>query len=212
MRRLVTLLETLRSEFADVRSAVLREVDTMHSALHDEEGLAVRGEWAQLAIVRNGHPTNAVPVLADILRRVSHLALGIPSGAVEVSIMRPGTRIRAHTGPGAHKWRIHVPLRVPAGARMRVTDLAATWREGEPFVFDDSFEHEVLFRVNATQAFWTVPAKGHDHIAPIPADLGPWTQGQTPQHRIVLILDVWHPLIDSEDARNRVREALDYAR
>ena len=52
-----------------------------------------------------------------------------------------------HTGPTNCRLRAHLGLSVDKGdearMRLRVADKTLRWREGEIFVFDDSFEHEV---------------------------------------------------------------------
>jgi FkbH-like protein len=59
------------------------------------------------------------------------------------SVMRPGSHVEPHCGSTNAKLRVHVPLVVPRGCRMRVGDRMVYWKEGEPVVFDDSYEHEV---------------------------------------------------------------------
>jgi len=61
------------------------------------------------------------------------------------SALAPGTHVTPHHGPTNKKLRCHLPLCVPPGAgccRLRVADQVVEVKEGEPFVFDDSFEHE----------------------------------------------------------------------
>ncbi|KAF0686005.1 Aste57867_22159 [Aphanomyces stellatus] len=61
------------------------------------------------------------------------------------SALAPRTHITAHHGPTNKKLRCHLPLVVPPGegaCRLRVGDETIYVREGECFVFDDSFEHE----------------------------------------------------------------------
>jgi aspartate beta-hydroxylase len=84
-----------------------------------------------------------------------------PYGHTFFSAMAPRTHITPHTGPTNRKLRIHVPLVVPqregagagAGAhgggggggalcRLRVGPHTRPVREGRPFAFDDSFQHE----------------------------------------------------------------------
>merc|ERR1712217_909870 len=60
------------------------------------------------------------------------------------SIVAPGGHLKPHCGPSNGFLNIHLPLIVPMGSWIRVG--APPWRmwtEGEPVVFDDSFEHEV---------------------------------------------------------------------
>jgi len=58
------------------------------------------------------------------------------------SRMRPGAHIPPHFGTANNRLTVHLPLIVPAGCSIRVGDEIHTWREGELFAFDDSFEHE----------------------------------------------------------------------
>ncbi|RHY95049.1 hypothetical protein DYB35_013545 [Aphanomyces astaci] len=60
------------------------------------------------------------------------------------SAMAPQTHITKHHGPTNKKLRCHLPLVVPSpdSCRLRVGDDVVSVREGECFVFDDSFEHE----------------------------------------------------------------------
>ena len=62
------------------------------------------------------------------------------------SILAPGYHIPAHRGVSKGIIRGHLGLMVPADrekCRMRVGEAICVWREGEVFVFDDTFEHEV---------------------------------------------------------------------
>ena len=66
------------------------------------------------------------------------------------SLMGPGTHAHAHSGPTNCRLRAHLTLKVGnSKARpknwsgMRVADKFVSWTEGEVFVFDDSFDHEV---------------------------------------------------------------------
>ncbi|TYZ65240.1 hypothetical protein PybrP1_012336 [[Pythium] brassicae (nom. inval.)] len=60
------------------------------------------------------------------------------------SALAPRTHVARHHGPTNKKLRCHLPLVVPphGACRLRVGDRMIDVREGECFVFDDSFEHE----------------------------------------------------------------------
>jgi 2-methylisocitrate lyase-like PEP mutase family enzyme len=73
------------------------------------------------------------------IRRAVAAARGRPSFAV----LSPGARLQAHCGPTNARLRVHIGLSVPENAAMRVGNETRRWREGEAFIFDDSFEHEV---------------------------------------------------------------------
>lgn len=58
------------------------------------------------------------------------------------SILRPHTRIEPHHGVTNARVVIHIPFRVPAGCYLELIGVGRHhWREGEPLVFDDTFEH-----------------------------------------------------------------------
>ena len=62
-------------------------------------------------------------------------------------------------------------LRIPEGntkTQLRVADKYLEWQDGEMFIFDDSFDHEV------------------------------WHFNNKDKPRMVLILDLWHPELSSE--------------
>ena len=58
------------------------------------------------------------------------------------SILSERGHIPAHYGPFKGILRYHLGLPVPQGARLRVGDEVRPWKEGEGFIFDDTFEHE----------------------------------------------------------------------
>lgn len=76
------------------------------------------------------------PATARLLARIPGLTTAM------FSILAEGAHIPAHHGPYKGILRYHLGLRVPAGARLRVGDETRPWREGEGFIFDDTYEHE----------------------------------------------------------------------
>ncbi len=62
------------------------------------------------------------------------------------SIMSPRYHVARHKGVTKSILRAHLGLMIPKDAencRMRVDDEICVWREGEIFVFDDTYDHEV---------------------------------------------------------------------
>ena len=62
------------------------------------------------------------------------------------SILSPGKHIPAHRGAWNGILRLHVGLMVPQPrerVKIRVGNDFYSWREGEAFIFDDTFNHEV---------------------------------------------------------------------
>ena len=58
------------------------------------------------------------------------------------SLLKPRTRIPAHTGVTNVRLVAHLPLIVPEGCGFRVGNETRTWVPGKAWVFDDTIEHE----------------------------------------------------------------------
>ena len=58
------------------------------------------------------------------------------------SILKPHTRIPAHTGVTNTRAIVHLPLIVPDGCGFRVGGETRQWQVGKAFAFDDTIEHE----------------------------------------------------------------------
>lgn len=56
--------------------------------------------------------------------------------------LAPHTHVKPHVGWAASVYRLHLPLVVPEGCRMRVGTETRYWKEGKCVVFDDTVEHE----------------------------------------------------------------------
>ncbi len=68
------------------------------------------------------------------------------------SVLKPHTRIPAHTGVSNVRSIVHLPLIVPDGCRFRVGGETREWREGAAWVFDDTIEHEAWNDSNEPRA------------------------------------------------------------
>lgn len=58
------------------------------------------------------------------------------------SLLAPRTHIPPHHGVANFRVVCHLPLVVPPGCRFRVGGDTREWRPGEPWIFDDTIEHE----------------------------------------------------------------------
>jgi aspartyl/asparaginyl beta-hydroxylase (cupin superfamily) len=58
------------------------------------------------------------------------------------SLLKPKTRIPAHTGVTNVRLVTHLPLIVPDGCGFRVGNEVRQWVPGKAWVFDDTIEHE----------------------------------------------------------------------
>jgi aspartate beta-hydroxylase len=91
------------------------------------------GQWFRQAAAR-------FPRTAAILERIPAEQR---AGVIMFSWLHPGTHIISHCGFTNGRLRIHLGLKTPAGARIRVHGEERTWDAGRCLVFDDSIEHEV---------------------------------------------------------------------
>ncbi len=73
----------------------------------------------------------------------------IDRSEIQLSTLEPGTHIPAHRGGANVRLTVHLPLYVPPGdTRIRVADEVRGWREGEPMIFDDTYDHEAYNRTS----------------------------------------------------------------
>ncbi len=62
------------------------------------------------------------------------------------SVLKPGAEIPPHFGQTNASLTVHFPLVIPERVGIRVANHRHTWRPGETFIFDDSFEHKAWNR------------------------------------------------------------------
>ncbi|WP_315765122.1 aspartyl/asparaginyl beta-hydroxylase domain-containing protein [Sphingomonas sp. Y38-1Y] len=83
------------------------------------------------------------PATTGALEETVPLAqMGRRTPNVFFSILKPHTRLPAHTGVSNARAIVHLPLIVPPSCGFRVGGETREWREGEAFAFDDTIEHE----------------------------------------------------------------------
>lgn len=104
-------------------------------------------DWSAFHLWRFGVRDDAhcrrCPATVAALEAIVPLAqMGRRTPNVFFSILRPHTRLPAHTGVSNARAIIHLPLIVPPGCGFRVGGETREWREGEAFAFDDTIEHE----------------------------------------------------------------------
>ena len=140
------------------------------------ESLSDTGKWAQYELYRQGRKVvrncKNAPITCNLVDSITQIAQN-RRGQVKFSVMEAGTHVYAHSGPTNCRLRVHVGLQIPghssssvaseSSTRLRVADQYLTWKNGEMFIFDDSYDHEV------------------------------WHDNPQKEARVVLILDLWHP-------------------
>lgn len=158
----------------------MSDVGGRPGALHDG-GLTKSGKWKEVPLFANmsmkREYTDLFPELTRILQAHCGDATGLAfcgGGDVIFSVLTPGARLRPHCGPSNSRLTCHLGIDIPRslkqGCRIRVANEPARgWEEGKCIVFDDSFEHEVIYEYDQSK------------------DDGPY-----PGDRVVLLMNFWH--------------------
>lgn len=102
--------------------------------------------WGACFLWEYGKPNQQVldrcPTTAQALARVPQNHIPGRAPTAFFSILKPRTRIPAHTGVSNTRAIIHLPLVVPDGCGFRVGGETRQWQVGKAFAFDDTIEHE----------------------------------------------------------------------
>jgi aspartyl/asparaginyl beta-hydroxylase (cupin superfamily) len=102
--------------------------------------------WSVFYLWRDGKPVEdhlqRCPRTAQLLPTLPLLDIAGYAPTVFFSILDARSHIPAHTGVTNTRVIVHVPLIIPPGCRFRVGSQTREWRVGEPWVFDDTIEHE----------------------------------------------------------------------
>ena len=135
--------ETIRAE-AEAVLAFRDNIPAFHELSPDQYRLSTGKNWKTHVMFGFGQRletnTKLTPVTAELLERVPNLQTAM------FSILSPGYHIPAHKGVTKGILRSHLGLIIPKDreqCRIRVDDTITAWKEGEIFVFDDTYEHEV---------------------------------------------------------------------
>lgn len=103
-------------------------------------------DWSAKFLWRHGKRDEAVcaqcPETARILESLPLQRIAGRAPTIFFSVLKPHTRLPAHSGVSNIRAIIHLPLIVPPGCGFRVGGETREWREGEAFAFDDTIEHE----------------------------------------------------------------------
>ncbi|GEO00091.1 hypothetical protein NSE01_19230 [Novosphingobium sediminis] len=119
-------------------------------------------DWSACFLLEYGVPNAAVIERCPHTARVlDSLPLArIPGRAPNAffSMLRPRSRIPAHTGVTNTRAIIHLALDVPPGCGFRVGGETRQWVEGKAFAFDDTIEHEAWNDSDARRAVLIIDA------------------------------------------------------
>lgn len=135
-----------------------------------------QGQWSLFHLQNQGQwlEENAkyCPKTINILSTLPNLMTENVFGNVYFSVLYPGTDIAEHYGSTNIRIRCHLGLLVPSNCYLTVGGESHHWKARECLVFDDSYLHSA-----------------HHH----------GSVGDGP--RIVLLMDLWHPGITSQERR-----------
>lgn len=103
-------------------------------------------DWGAIFLWEYGEANQAIiercPITARTLDSLPQQKIVGRAPSAFFSMLKPHTRIPAHTGVTNTRAIIHLPLIVPEGCGFRVGGEIRPWIVGKPFAFDDTIEHE----------------------------------------------------------------------
>lgn len=118
-----------------------------HMSDGQESWKALQGseDWNALHLYKDAKRQScaeAFPVTLAAMQNVPLVEMFGEPMEVFFSVLKPGTHIPPHFGLSNSRLTAHLPLIIPDNCEIRVSDHVHKWREGELFLFDDSFDHE----------------------------------------------------------------------
>jgi len=117
-----------------------------HEALAQWQALNNNLDWGALHLLKEGQRigvnADACPVTMELLSHVPQPRIATASPNALFSLLAPHKVIPPHVGVNNARLLCHVPVDIPPGCWFRVGAETRFWKEGEPFVFDDTIEHE----------------------------------------------------------------------
>lgn len=171
-RRQFAFLNNIEANWETIRDEIkplLQHRDALpvfQELSRDQRKIAKDDNWHVFVLYGFGgkHETNCArtPLTSKLLENVPRLQ------TAWFSILAPNYHVPAHRGVTKGILRCHLGIQIPKDperCRMRVGDKTCVWREGELFVFDDTYEHEVwndtdeervvlLFDFDRPMRFW----------------------------------------------------------
>ncbi|XP_076434857.1 aspartate beta-hydroxylase domain-containing protein 2-like [Babylonia areolata] len=162
-------LEEIQREFGDLMSSGGVASDAGYWKVNETP----TGRWGICHLLDQGVLTKAAAVCPVTWQTVCSLRAAMTDnlfGNVAFSVIEPGTTIAMHFGPTNIRIRCHLGLQTPAGCQLTVADQSLQWSQGKLLCFDETYLHGVQ-------------------------STGMAAGGEA---RVVLMVDLWHPDLDSE--------------
>ena len=172
-------------ELLDVDAREARHTTTSVFCSYLSQALA-SGDWADVGLyynaMRNDGNASRAPATSALLCQNKELrrhATSCPFGSAYFSLLRPGTRLSPHCGPTNARLRAHLGLVVPEGD-IRI-------RCGDEPARKWAEGEVIVFDDSFEHEVWNL----------------------TDQPRLVLIVDIWHPELDTDEKRMRALQTDD---
>ncbi len=103
-------------------------------------------DWSVYNLLNDGAPVldhiEKCPKTTAVLRQLPLCEIPDYAPGAYFSVLKPRTRLPAHTGTTNSRSIVHLPLVIPDGCRFRVGSQVRTWQKGKAWVFDDTIDHE----------------------------------------------------------------------
>ena len=137
--------EELQTMLAGDRTGFLPYIRSEANQPRDHP-LLDRPDWSALFFCENGQMNEAViarcPRTWEVMRQLPLPMIDKAGPSVMFSLLKPHTRIPAHTGTHNTRLICHLPLIVPPHCGFRVGNETREWEVGKLIIFDDTIEHE----------------------------------------------------------------------
>jgi aspartate beta-hydroxylase len=103
-------------------------------------------DWSVYNLLDDGAPVSdhidKCPKTAAVLAQLPLCDIPDYAPGAYFSVLKPRTRLPAHTGTTNTRSIVHLPLAIPEGCGFRVGSQARAWQKGKAWVFDDTIDHE----------------------------------------------------------------------
>jgi len=158
---------TFKKNWKSIRNEYLKYVktnnlDNMSDVFIEQRRIAPDDNWKSLILLLYGEP---------VLKNQKHFPLttklinsNVNIKTAFFSVLDSGKKISTHRGPYKGLLRYHLGLIVPKSKECYILiDKKYYWKEGEAFIFDDTFEHEAQNMSKETRVVLFI-----DFIRPLP--------------------------------------------
>ena len=141
----------IQRELAEVLRADLESFNPYvhypdHAPLDQWRELNHSPRWTSYNLYERGKPNvdrcQRAPLTAQAIAALPQPIIPGRSPCAMFSLLRPHTRIPAHSGVANFRLVVHLPLILPDDCGFRVGGEVREWQMGEAWVFDDTIEHE----------------------------------------------------------------------